>query len=241
MTVIPASARNQAGTHALRPAASASASVIYYETDTGHAFYSDGSSWTQIAPGVSDAPNLHGSSHAPGGTDDVYAHYGHAGGAFIETRSRYGALNATNSTSGRVFLSYVTPPITLTVSNIVLLTSSGGSGLTLSRVGIYTVDGSGNLTLAVSSADVHASAFGSGGTAYTVALASSYQMVRGTRYALAVINVGTTPPTFFCENSAVIYSLSPRMSGAVSGQTDLPASIAVASIVNEGMFYGRAQ
>ena len=62
------------GTLGSRPGASVSnANSFYFATDDngGTLYYSDGSVWTKVAKGITEAPVVHASSHLPGGSDAI--------------------------------------------------------------------------------------------------------------------------------------------------------------------------
>jgi hypothetical protein len=156
------------------------------------------------------------------------------------TCSRIG-LNSTSAvTSGVVNLTYWTAAKTETITQIRI--SSGGTAAaatpTLCRVGLFTIDGSGNLTLAAAIAN-DTTLFAAINTEYTRTLTSSFSKVAGTRYASGVIVVtAVAAPTFYgptqvnSANVGTIQGRAPRICGAVTGQSDLPASVAVGSITS---------
>jgi hypothetical protein len=98
---------------------------------------------------------------------------------------------------------------------------------------VYSVDGSGNLTL-VGSIVNDTSLFGTTSTSYSRSLSASFSKVAGQRYAVAVLQVGTTTATLHGASVGVTAegAVAPRVTAQVSGQTDLPASIAVGSLQN---------
>lgn len=242
------------GALADRPAASSEV-IIYIATDTGVTSYSDGTVWH-------DFGGPHGATHAPGASDDAYVHMGAMSGTRIENILRCYAESTGAPGNGTVQLNYLTPPIPLTVTSLLIsVGNTAASGLTLARLGIYTVDGSGNLTLAAATADVHASGAnivggssnvavcGATATVYSVPLSlagdlstpqTSYQLVRGTRYVYAYILYSSGSPTMpvlhQTQNSgaSALMAVSPRLAGLRGSQTDLPTSITSAQVGNNG-------
>jgi len=138
------------------------------------------------------------------------------------------------ATSGSVFLAYFTPDFNFTASNFVSSTTgTAGSGATLARMGLYTVNGSNNLTCVARTASDTTTLWTTANTVYTRAIAdngaaspatiTSYALTRGSRYAVAFLFVGTTVPSLASKTFAngAIGSLSPIMLNLVSGQSDM--------------------
>jgi len=146
------------------------------------------------------------------------------------------ANNVAVSTS-TLRLTFFTARKTETITQIRTITGSTAAvGATLCRVGIYSVDGSGNLTLIAATANDTA-LWIAGTTAYTKSLSASFTKTRGQRYAVGYLVVGaSTAPTFVGLNNifpASEVAASPRLSGFVGSQSDLGAissTIAVGSI-----------
>jgi len=146
--------------------------------------------------------------------------------------------NAVAHTSGTLALSYFTADKTETINNVTLYTGNTAAGATpsLCRVGIYSLDGSGNGTLVASTANDTA-LFAAANTAYTKALSSAFNKVEGTRYAVALlVTSNATMPSFMGPLAVanapaqVVMGLAPRLVGRLTGQTDLPASFTEAGL-----------
>ena len=136
--------------------------------------------------------------------------------------------------SGSMRLSYFTPRTSATIASIRTIVGTTATATpTLNRIGLYTVDGSGNLTL-VASTTHDASLWSATSTRYTKALSSSYAITRGTRYAVGVLSVGSTAPSLlgYAATHSDELAEAPRLSASLSGQTDLPASVTVGSLSN---------
>jgi hypothetical protein len=138
----------------------------------------------------------------------------------------------TTLTSGILRLTYFTALKTETVTQI--RTPSGTTAAatpTLCRVGVYSIDGSGNLTLIASIAN-DTTLWAATNTNYTRSLSASFSKVRGTRYAVGALFVGTTAPTVpgVTGGVAAENTIAPRMAAGISSQTDLPSSITVGSL-----------
>jgi hypothetical protein len=137
------------------------------------------------------------------------------------------------TTSGFSYLSFFTPLQDRVVSNI-SFASGGvvGSGLTLVRFGLYAFDGTTATLVARTNND--SSRFTVANTVYTGALDStggfptSYNLVAGQRYAVAVVVVASTTPTLaavsFGGAATAVMALSPRVVGFASATSDLPAT-----------------
>jgi len=154
-----------------------------------------------------------------------------------ETLDRLQTFGDVDMVLGSVHLTYFTARKTETINNVVTaIPSTAGASNTTSRIGIYTIDGSGNLTLTASTANDTA-LWTSTGTR-TKALSSSWSKVAGTRYAVGMLTIGGTP----AQPGGVftIPSLSgtaPRVAGEMTGQSSLPSSISVGSIVDSYRMY----
>jgi hypothetical protein len=149
----------------------------------------------------------------------------------IPTRT---AINATTAISTNItYFSFFTATEALTVSNISFSSgSTPASGVTLVRFGLYTFDGTTATLVARTNND--SSRFTVANTIYTGALDStgsfptSYNLVAGNRYAVAVVIVASTTPQLaavsFGAASTAVMALSPRVVGFASATSDLPAT-----------------
>jgi hypothetical protein len=139
------------------------------------------------------------------------------------------------STSGFCRFTFFTARKTETVTQIRTISGSTAAATsTLCRVGIYSVDGSGNLTLIASIANDTA-LWAATNTAYTKSLSASFTKTRGNRYAVGLLFVGTTAPTFAGINTGFAgteFGIAPRLGGYTSSNADLPATVAVGSLTD---------
>jgi hypothetical protein len=154
----------------------------------------------------------------------------------VETipRATVGFLTAT---SGNALYSFFTPLTTVTVSQITML--SGGtaaSGLTLARMGLFTYDESTGTATLVARCASDTTLFANTRTAYTRSFAtagsfpSSYQLVAGSRYGIALLCVGTTMPTIQGNSGlAEMSALTPRLTAIRTSQSDLSTGTATNS------------
>jgi hypothetical protein len=133
------------------------------------------------------------------------------------------------TTSGAIRLTYFTPYRSMTVSQATIYVTAAGSGYTLARMGLYTVDGSGNHTLVARTASdttigTTSNSLSTRSFATAGSYPASYSLVSGQRYALAAVFVSGSQPTL----TACLPNLSsgtPTLAAGVTAQTDLPASI----------------
>jgi hypothetical protein len=144
------------------------------------------------------------------------------------------------STSGNIRFTFFTPRKGATITKIISCSGGTAAGATptLCRMGFYTVDASGNLTLACAN-DNSTTLWAGTNTEYERALGtagglpSSYTFQAGLRYAAGVICVsGATIPTLVgnSQMNGATALRAPTMSALLSGQTDLPTSIAVGTL-----------
>ena len=144
----------------------------------------------------------------------------------IDVFPRFAAVGVCGQTSGVAVATYFTPTENMTVTQISYVGSSGASsGLTLARFGLYD----GTTLLARTASDT--TLFNTANTVYTRSFdtaggyPSSVNLIAGTRYAVGIIQVGTTVGQLQGSKSTVqMLSLSPQIMGRTTGQADLPTS-----------------
>lgn len=162
-----------------------------------------------------------------------------------ETIPRMDVVSSLSTASQGLRLTYFTARKTEVVASMKMITSGTAAAATptLCRMGLYLVDDSGDLTL-VASTPNDTTLFAATHTPYTKALSASYAVARGQRYAWGVLVVsGATMPAFHglgpFPGSSAEHAVAPRLAGQVTGQADLPATIASGSVSNSGsMYYG---
>jgi hypothetical protein len=150
-------------------------------------------------------------------------------GSFVETVFRPQlAFSGLTLVSGTIVFSFFTPSFSLTVSQIAM--NCGGtaaSGLTLARMGLFTFDETTATLVAQTASDT--TLFTTTRTQYARSFSaasggfpSSYTLQAGVRYGVGVLCVGTTMPLIWGATPPFeILALTPRLSGARSGQSDL--------------------
>lgn len=152
-----------------------------------------------------------------------------------ESMLRTNALTEQTLPSGQLNLAYFTAKRTETVTNVYAHTGSAAAAATptLCRMGLYSVSPTGDLTLVASAAN-DTTKFAATYSLVTMALSASYNLVAGQRYAIGALIVSTAAtPTLlgaFFDLSAGLCNLSPRISGAIAGESDLPSTILSAAV-----------
>lgn len=146
--------------------------------------------------------------------------------------------SSVSQTSGLLRLTFFTATRTEPVAKLRLVSGAVAAGATptLCRAGLYTVSAAGDLTLAGAIPNDTA-LFAGTNTGYTRSLAAATATVAGSRYALGTLVVTTaTAPQLagFSSLPASELAIAPRVTGGVSGQTDLPAMIAAGSVSTSG-------
>jgi hypothetical protein len=166
-------------------------------------------------------------------TQASFRGYEHQSTTSLDIPSRALITATTSVTTNITYFSFFTATEALTVSNISFSSgSTPASGVTLVRFGLYTFDGTTATLVARTNND--SSRFTVANTIYTGALDStgsfptSYNLVAGTRYAVAVVVVASTTPQLaavaFGAASTAIMALSPRVVGYANATSDLPAT-----------------
>jgi hypothetical protein len=156
-----------------------------------------------------------------------------------EIMQRHDVIGANQlNASGTLHLSYFTARKTETAANIRMLSDATvATGVTLARMGVYSVDELGDLTLVASTAN-DATLFDSAYTPYQRAFTTSFTKTKGQRYAVGVLVVGDVMPSvtgITCAGADA--ALDPRICGIVTGQTDLPATLAAGAIAEDYRIY----
>ncbi len=141
-------------------------------------------------------------------------------------------------TSGTLRLTYFTARKTETTTQVRVAGGNAAAAATptLIRFGLWLIAADGGATLVASIAN-DLTIFAAANTAYTRSWTTPYAKVAGQRYAFGALCVsGATVPQI-CSNSMNAVnepSAAPRLSGAITSQTDLPATFADASVAATG-------
>lgn len=141
--------------------------------------------------------------------------------------------------SGQLKLTCFTARKTEPITQIMAVTGTTAAGATptLCRYGVYQLDANDNGTL-VASTPNDTTLWAAAATSYAKALSSTWSKVAGQRYALGLVIVtAAATPTFGSAGADIAPGMraemaaTPRLSTALPGQTDLPASFAAGSLV----------
>jgi hypothetical protein len=138
--------------------------------------------------------------------------------------------------TGNLRLTYFTARKSETVASFRTIVTTLATTVTLSRIGLYTVDSNGDLTLVASTAN-NVDMWRAAGGSITQALTTPYAVTRGVRYAvgLLIVNSGTACTISGNANvGSAEAAIAPRLSGFVASQTDLPSTVAAGSVSNSG-------
>lgn len=135
--------------------------------------------------------------------------------------------------SGTLHLTYFTARKTETVTKVQTNVSSGAAaGLTLARIGIYSVAANGGLTL-VASTPSDTAMWTATFTPYQKTFSVAWAKLAGQRYAVGILGVGTTMPILECIPVRFQASgFAPRIQGEIAA-ADLPGSVADAALSNQ--------
>lgn len=139
------------------------------------------------------------------------------------------ATSSTGTVGSRLLLSCFIAGKSMTVNNLVCGITGTGTP-TLFKLGIYSIDGSQNGTLLMSTANSSASPTTTG--MKTIAVGTPTAIVAGSVYAFAVLAVGGTPAvaTGNTITFAALADQAPFAGGLLTGQADLPGSFTFAGL-----------
>lgn len=154
----------------------------------------------------------------------------HESTSVVDVYPRLANFNGTLA-SNTAYFTFFTPRWNATISNVSVASYTAFSGGSSVRIGLYTFIG-GTATL-VARTDVDATLLSTGTTLWTRNFSTAggypatYDLVSGTRYALGLIFVGSTPGAVYTAFNLIpsaMSTLSPRMTGAVTSISDLPTT-----------------
>lgn len=138
--------------------------------------------------------------------------------------------------SGTLLLAYFTARQAADVlTATVWVTTAQGATPTLGKMALFTEASTGDITnVAVTAND--ATMFDSTG-AVSKAFTATYTLIPGQRYAFGVLAIGAgVGPTLVAaggtgtDSEGLVLAATPRLAGVVTGQTDIPSSVATGSI-----------
>jgi hypothetical protein len=158
------------------------------------------------------------------------------------TIPRLGVGTGATLVSQQMQLTYWTAVRTEPANNIVGNTANVAAGATPTycAMGVYQVDGSGNLTLAGQCAN-DTTLFAATFSTFTRPFITPFQKIQGQRYAFAylVVSAAAMPNISGYNGTTAMATFAPRISGQAAGLSVLPASLLVGQVFNNpSMFFG---
>jgi hypothetical protein len=166
----------------------------------------------------------------------------------IDVPDRYSITQSFAGSSGAILMSFFTPTVSMTISQITVGNGATAAGTpTLVRLGLYTFDGTTATLVARTANDT--TIFNTTFTLYTRSFSTAegypatYTLEAGTRYGFAYIVVAGTMPTIYNYPIAnniggSIGALLPKINGVRTGQTDLLTSTTIAATNQVPYFRG---
>ena len=167
-----------------------------------------------------------------GGSAVLTAAYAHTPSNAVDIYPRGEATSGGQALPSGVFLlEMFTPTVSLSVSQISIPTGAvAASGVTLAQFGLYSYDETTATLLARVNSDT--SLFNAINTLFTRSFSTvggypaSYTLSAGTRYAVGLLVVATTTPTYSGKGwPAPLIAVTPRVCMQITAQSSLPTSI----------------
>lgn len=146
---------------------------------------------------------------------------------------------ATAAASQGLRMSYFTAETGGTTSSVTIVVgTAAGATPTIARVGLYLLDGAGNGTLVASTTNDTALVSGANAPV-TKAWTTPYLMVKGSRYAvgLLIVTAASLPTLAALVFDGTTFAVTPRMTGFIAGQANLPASFTAGSVGTSGTMH----
>jgi len=144
-------------------------------------------------------------------------------------------------TSGSVFMHQFVAPRSGTLTGLATFIQATSTGQTLQRMGLYSINGSGDYDLYASTAN-DPTMWNVGNARVARNVIAQVPIVAGTRYVFAVLGIGGTGASIASSvvQPSNLGALKPRINGYRSGQTDLPSTIIDSQIntSSAGAYFG---
>lgn len=143
-----------------------------------------------------------------------------------ETMARLHATVNLSTSSGDLYLTYFTAYRSMPVTSISFVTGDTAAAATptLVRFGLYSIDEIGDLALETACAS-DTDLLDATDTEYTAVVTTEYEVDAGTRYAAGLLIVTEEAEPSIRGIGPAAPETSPRLTGLVTAQTDLPAAI----------------
>jgi hypothetical protein len=167
----------------------------------------------------------------------------------IENLPRYAAVSDVAQGGGEVTISFFTALEDTSLSQLIMFSgATQSSGLSLARMGFYTVNGSGDPTLVARTAS-DTTLFNTANTKYTKSFdttggyPASYTIQRGETYGIGVIQVGTTKASLrgVALGSSGLTSMTPVMARLKASESDLQSLTAAGMSLTGNVLYVAGQ
>lgn len=153
--------------------------------------------------------------------------------------NRESATTTDRPASGSMIMSGFIATKSFTAANVNVYVTGAGSGLTLLKVGLFSLDASGNGTRIAVTADQSADANTNTGKR-TYAFTGSVAVTAGTSYAVAILGVGTTRPSYAAAtftNSAIALGAQPFRAGVIGSLADIGTSFVIGTVGATATFH----
>lgn len=177
------------------------------------------------------------SSYSPPSTsnapvyNDLYNEVG--GGISTFSRALLTGANQIGMISGMNFLTYFTAGQDITVGNLNIANGTAAAATpTLCRAGIYSIDAATRAGTLIASSANNTALFSVANAFNNVPLTAPVALTRGQRYAVGICVVTAATPPALSGHAMIggVTTALPRLSGYLSGQADLAANYADASL-----------
>lgn len=155
------------------------------------------------------------------------------------TMPRWMATGAVTHATGVCRFIEFTAAKTRSIGSFRTLTSASGGYTggtpTICRIGVWTIAADGALDALIGSTTNDTAMWATNATAYTKAATAAFTVTQGVRYMVGTecVTAGTGPSLLGVANpnGVLMTDTDPRLTGTATGQTDLPGTLADASIV----------
>jgi hypothetical protein len=156
-------------------------------------------------------------------------------GEGVYSRALAGISTALATGDQNLRLTYFTAKKTETITQVRVITGTTAAvGATLIRIGVWTADAAGALLAQVAATPNDTALLAATNTAYTKAFSASFMKQTGQRYACGLLAVtAVTAPTMTGHATGIQAGeagLSPKISGLIAAQADLPATAAAGGV-----------
>lgn len=157
----------------------------------------------------------------------------------VETTSRYVSNGELTIASGTATFGYFTAPAACTITKLGVSTGgTAAASITAARIALFTVSAAGDLTKVAQIAAQSTNFANATYADFSYALATaggfpaSYMTSVGQRYAMGIVQVGTTPCVLRVASVINFAATAPLPNSTIISQTDLSATYTAGSLTN---------